>query len=454
MRRDKASITIQKYLRQKLCRQHFLHVRNSAIVVQSLYRSKIATTLVRTLLYDRKEEAKLVNQVAELKRQLVEQSDVANTTSIELVERLKKENMQLRTENEKLSTAKMELESQVRALTAKLINERSVSAATRAETVRKKKRRALSFDLEEERGGMGVERGGGGGGGGGGEQEEQEQEQHSPTRGRRKRFSSSSDRLRGLIDRGLSKVKKTPLRKVGRENSGGGNGGGSGSGGGPPPPVSARRGVETPSHNTPDSTSSSSSNPRRRSWLRRMFSGNGDDNDDSGGVRVQTTPGGSGSGSGRKQHFPLPSSSSSSSSSSRSSPSTGAISLQRRSGRAWVTLKHDEWLSGKATPFYVHLRLITGGYVGMTSKRVAERMVPVDGWSSNFVFVATPLTMPSKENPNQEERLCALRYSLSQTHLAPQSFFMGWTKKLGAHTDQGELFLHLCFNYHKMFICL
>ena len=104
-----------------------------------------------------------------------------------------------------------------------------------------------------------------------------------------------------------------------------------------------------------------------------------------------------------------------------------------------MTLKHDDWLSGKATPFYVHLRLITGGYVGMTSKRVAERMVPVDGWSSNFVFVATPLTMPSKENPTQEERLCALRYSLSQTHLAPQSFFMGWTKKLGAHTDQGAL---------------
>jgi hypothetical protein len=95
-------------------------------------------------------------------------------------------------------------------------------------------------------------------------------------------------------------------------------------------------------------------------------------------------------------------------------------------------------MSGKATPFYVHLRLITGGYVGMTPKRVAERMVPVDGWSSNFVFVATPLTMPSKEDPNKEERLCALRYSLSQTHLAPQSFFMGWTKKLGAHTDQGD----------------
>ena len=150
MRKDKASITIQKFLRQKLCRQHFLHVRNSAIVVQSLYRSKIATTLVRTLLYERKEEAKLVNQVAELKRQLAEQSDVATTTSIELVERLKKENLQLRTENEKLTTTKMELESQVRALTAKLINERSVSAATRAETVRKKKRRTLFSALSDD----------------------------------------------------------------------------------------------------------------------------------------------------------------------------------------------------------------------------------------------------------------------------------------------------------------
>ena len=173
---------------------------------------------------------------------------------------------------------------------------------------------------------------------------------------------------------------------------------------------------------TPSSTDSggSNSNPRRRSWLRRMFSGSDGIGSSLGGIM-------NGGGSP---------SSSTSPHASKMTPTN--MALQRRSGRGWVCLKHQEWSTQRVQPFYVHLRLITGGYVGMNPKRVAERMVPVDGWSSNFVFVATPLTMPSKQNPAQEEKLIALRYSLSQTHLAPQSFFMGWSKKLGAHTDQGD----------------
>ena len=92
-------------------------------------------------------------------------------------------------------------------------------------------------------------------------------------------------------------------------------------------------------------------------------------------------------------------------------------------------------------PFYVHLRLITGGYIGLNHKRLAQRMVPTDGWRQNYVFVATPLLMPSGSKgggSTTETKLVALRYSLSQTHLSAQSFFMGWSKKLGAHTDNSD----------------
>ena len=47
------------------------------------------------------------------------------------------------------------------------------------------------------------------------------------------------------------------------------------------------------------------------------------------------------------------------------------------------------------------------------------------------MFIATPLILEGK-------KLVALRYSLSQTHLSAQSFFMGWQKKLGAHTDHSD----------------
>lgn len=47
------------------------------------------------------------------------------------------------------------------------------------------------------------------------------------------------------------------------------------------------------------------------------------------------------------------------------------------------------------------------------------------------MFIATPLQLDGR-------KLVALRYSLSQTHLSAQSFFMGWQKKLGAHTDNSD----------------
>ncbi len=86
--------------------------------------------------------------------------------------------------------------------------------------------------------------------------------------------------------------------------------------------------------------------------------------------------------------------------------------------------------------------MITGGYIGLNHKRLAQRMVPTDGWRQNYVFVATPLLMPSGSQGGggsaTETKLVALRYSLSQTHLSAQSFFMGWSKKLGAHTDNSD----------------
>lgn len=58
-------------------------------------------------------------------------------------------------------------------------------------------------------------------------------------------------------------------------------------------------------------------------------------------------------------------------------------------------------------------------------------MFPSNGWRQNYVFIATPLILDGK-------KLVALRYSLSQTHLSAQSFYMGWQKKLGAHTDNSD----------------
>jgi len=438
LRCNNAAQQIQTFYRGKVAWIAFVQYRKSIVLVQSLARAKRSTKHVRALLHERKEEAKLENQVAALKKQLAEAAlasennhetnaaavAVENAATIRLVEKLKEENAHLRSDNDKLVVAKTELEAKVRELQSKLDNERSVTTATqslRTRTVKKQRARSrgASYDQEmfDEMYGDGVGGGGGGGGGtvvGHGRAESKQTEGQKQTRRRR----SSKERLKGMIDRGLAKVKTPRTRRSNNNNDNDNNGDA------PPVPVSARRDVLSPLPGTPSGmmdSGGSNSNPRRRSWLRRMFSG-------SDGVGTTASS---------------PSSSSPSARTPNKTPTS--IALQRRSGRGWVCLKHDEWVMQRKQPFYIHLRLITGGYIGMNPKRVAERKIPVDGWSSNFVYVATPLTMPSKKDPSQDEKLIALRYSLSQTHLAPQSFFMGWSKKLGAHTDQSDRCKCLCF---------
>jgi len=422
-RKTRAATTIQTSYRGTSSRKNFLQTLYSVVKLQSLQRKRKAIRIVSVLLHERREEAKLENQVAALKKQLEESKQsmtsgqgVANEETMLLVETLKKDNERLRSENDRLTRDKRDLEVQVRDLTSKLENERSVVTATR--TVRKKRAHSReSFDDDDWMDDIG-------------EEEDDHENQSSPvgTRGGNsppktiRRRSGTTGRMRVLLEKAKEmssrKSRKTPKRSTPRmanvEDA-------EGTHNNPPIPVSATRGEMR----TPSSADSSVSNPRRRSWLRRMFSGAGGEM-------------GEGEGSpGNLGHSPL--SSSSSPSSLHGTPGTAtSMALQRRSGRGWVCLKHEEWRKDRHQPFYVHLRLITGGYIGMSPKRVAERMVPIDGWSSNFVFVATPLRFPSRENPDVEEKLVALRYSLSQTHLAPQSFFMGWSKKLGAHTDQGD----------------
>ena len=444
IRKEAAATQIQTSYRGTFRRASFLQTRASVVTIQSLQRQRNATRLVSTLLHEKREEAKLENQVAALKKQLKESlnnpsGNSGNQETMELVESLKKDNDRLKAENDKLQRDKRTLEIVVMELKSALENERSVVTATR--TTRKK--RAISREnddwMDRDDNVRSRSRSGSGSGSGSGSNLSASP---SPPKTIRKR-SGSTGRLRVLIDHGITAATnrlsslsketttKTPKRtqprmaQVEEEEDISITAGITSSStsstrrnNGPPVPVSATRdGIRTP--NSASSDTSSSSNPRRRSWLRRMFSGN------------ETPDGGSG-------HFPLPSASSPSASMHGTPGTATDMALQRRSGRGWVCLKHAEWKEGRAKPFYIHLRLITGGYVGMSAKRVAERMVPTDGWSSNYVFVATPLRFPSRENPAVEEKLVALRYSLSQTHLAPQSFFMGWSKKLGAHTDQGD----------------